>query len=425
LGNLALVGMLIFGFVIALIRTSPHSAGVLWAEDATVFFMGTVGGPDAAIANIVHPYVGYVHVVPRLLALILSFLPISVIAYAYTVAGAAVVSALALFVFVAARRHFSSTLIPYLAWFQIFTLSIAIGEAANNLAYLHFYLDVAAFWAVFTRFSSPGLRILATVIVGGAILSDPVAFLLLVPVVIRAITFGFRAERVLFLTAIIASAIQACFPLFISRLVGDGRYVGPDHPSIGNLLDGFSIKIVLVGLFGVKITSLPGPNALLIASGAAALVALAAILLIVKFLPRRAPFVLSAVGFAVIVYAASWYVNWSGDVLGVTYGGRYAIVPILTFAILWFSLLDAILTRIRRPGLFFVAALAVAGSIAPPIIDGRLWDFRAGVESFPEAVLDAADNCEGKTPETVSTIESGAYPITTTCAVTLEIAGGD
>ena len=147
----------------------------MWAEDGTRFLpeSHTLG-----LASITHPFAGYIHVLPRLIALVLRLVPLGGVPAAYTLA--AVTVALAIFSTVLSKR---------LAWlvpsrmargliFVLLCLLPDLSEPYGNLANL---ISVGAVAALFLGLSDdpesvPG-RILELVVIAILVLSGPPSIL--------------------------------------------------------------------------------------------------------------------------------------------------------------------------------------------------------------------------------------------------------
>lgn len=398
------IGMIVVGFVYALLRTTPHSAGVLWAEDGGVFYVGalTVG---EGLSHVLSTYAGYLHVIPRLIAAAASMLPSEMVAYAYTAAAAAITSLLAVFVFFAARRHFTNSVIPFLVWFQFLALTLALGEVANTVANLHWYLDVAVFWAVFTRFDSRWMRTMAALVTVSAILSDPSAMLAIIPLAARLVIFGRRAELPWFVVSLIATVIQAS-AFIIAPSTGDVRPTSVTHPSIAGMFQQFSVRAVLAPLIGVKATE-SIPDATLVPIAIAGFVALIALLawLVVRA-SRVRGFAIAAFGYSILIFAVSWY-NVDIALRPLETGARYVIVPVLIVSIVAFAFVDDLSRRSAgfRPIAVGVVAVAAIAVLFAPVVDGRVWDNRADAPLTSDALTLAADNCYGSPNETKMRID--------------------
>jgi hypothetical protein len=385
------------GSVITALRTTPYSAGVMWAEDAAIFFAGALSVPQG-VSSIVMPYAGYLHVVPRILAALFAPLPTEVTPFAYTYASAIVTAALAVFVYAAARRHFRAPVVPLLAWLQFVTLTIGYNEVANNLANLHWYLDVAAFWAVFTRFESRGLRVVSAVVVSGAVLSDPSAIVLVLVVAARVIVFGWRSERLTAVVAGVAGLAQG-IAIVVAPMLGNLRFPSPTHPTPFELLDYAGVRMVLASILGASTVDGFGDLRLPVATWVMLVVAVLALVTVAVASVRLRWFALAAVTWSSVVFAASWYTTWGADATPVAFASRYDVMPILVFSVLWFAALDLLLERVRavrRPAIAAAAisAAAVAVALYAPVVDGVLWDVRGTAPQFGDAVEDTVEVCE-------------------------------
>jgi hypothetical protein len=399
-GRLLAIGMVVVGFVYALLRTSTHSAGVLWAEDGAIFVAGAPTVSEG-LAHIPKTYAGYLHLVPRIIAAVAAAFPDGSVAYVYTVAAALVTSLLALFVFAAARRHFASPVIPFLVWFQFLALTLAFGEVANTVANLHWYLDAALFWAVFTRFDSKSMRLVAGVVTVSAILSDPSAMLAIIPLAARLLIFG-KSERPYFVTVLIVTVMQAA-AFVIAPSTGDVRPTSEVHPSVLDFIQYYAVRVVLAPVLGVRVTEgIPG-GILTLVSVAGLVVFVAVFAWMVIRAPRARGFVIAAVGYSILIFVVSWY-NVDIFVRPVETGARYVIVPVFCASVLAFAFADDLITRFNRRRVLSGIALAatIAVVLFAPVVDGRIWDDRANSPLTADEYLEAENECAAQpVPEEV------------------------
>lgn len=186
--------IVIAGVVVATCRAiTPFSWG-LWAEDGAVFLGDAWRGDGALLAS----YAGYLHVVPRLLALGLSPLPVAWAAAGTTFAAIAIAAACSYFCVrrlqtVLTRNWTRCTLAGF-----IVASPAALGEVVGNLANLHWVLTLAAVLALWmpSRLARSGWRDYSGGLVClSASLSDPLAALALVPVAVVGADSAIRSPR--------------------------------------------------------------------------------------------------------------------------------------------------------------------------------------------------------------------------------------
>ena len=148
----------------------------VFGEDGGIFLTDALASPGWG--SLLTPYQGYLQLAARLLAEVVADLPLS--AAAWLLAGLAALAAalLSLFTYVASGAVLTTR------WARL-SVAVApvflpagweIGASATNL---HWYLNVACFWAVVAPLRGRRLRVAAVVVVVLAVLSDPLAGLFL------------------------------------------------------------------------------------------------------------------------------------------------------------------------------------------------------------------------------------------------------
>lgn len=121
----------------------------MWAEDGARFLVDALNHPVGV--NLVTPYAGYLHLVPRLCAQLVALLPLGSAAAGIAVLAAAVRSGIALLVFAATGGHVRARWIRLGLAASVILLPAGNGEALNNIADLHWFLLYAAFWGLLWR----------------------------------------------------------------------------------------------------------------------------------------------------------------------------------------------------------------------------------------------------------------------------------
>ena len=154
----------------ALSLARQAGAGALdtvYAEDGTVFLAGAYR--ESTLDAIASPYAGYLHVVPRLLAEIVSLLPVSAAAAGLAVSAALVTGLLALLVYVASGSALESPWARFLASAVVVLVPVGQEEIPNSIANLHWPMLYALFWVLLWR---PAVGWVKPVIVLLIVLSD-------------------------------------------------------------------------------------------------------------------------------------------------------------------------------------------------------------------------------------------------------------
>lgn len=182
------------------------SRDTIWAEDGAVFLTEALRGPPRD--TIFRPHAGYLQVVPRLAAAIVSPLPVPQAALAISLIAALVVAILSVFVFWASgsaglvRNGSARAALAAI----VVLLPAAAFETNVTLANLHWYLIFTAFWALLGRPRSLAGWCICVAVVVMAVLSDPLAVLLL-PVVAWRLWTSRSARSLALTSAFVASAI--------------------------------------------------------------------------------------------------------------------------------------------------------------------------------------------------------------------------
>jgi hypothetical protein len=131
--------------LLAFARLSQTARETIWAEDGAVFVQDALARPG--ILGPLAPYQGYLHVVPRLAAMIVVRLfPVDSYAVAISLLSSLLIGFVALMVFFCADV-ISPRLAPRLAWASI-TIMVAPAalETQGNFANMHWYLLWLAPW---------------------------------------------------------------------------------------------------------------------------------------------------------------------------------------------------------------------------------------------------------------------------------------
>jgi hypothetical protein len=159
-----------------------------WAEDGRYIYEQALNHPLST--NLFRPIAGYLQVVPRLLAEVAVAFPLADGAVAVAVLAALTSALLSVYIYYASRRVLHLWQRAAIAVLVVVhpAASTEINATLNNL---HWFFIFAAFWACWTCRTSRSGVVLDAVVVALAILSDPLALLLLPLAVVR----GWRSER--------------------------------------------------------------------------------------------------------------------------------------------------------------------------------------------------------------------------------------
>ncbi|WP_112265535.1 hypothetical protein [Lentzea terrae] len=293
----------------------------LWGEDGARFMVDAVRFP--ALGNLVTPYDGYLHTVPRLVAQVVALLPIEWTAAAFAIAAAMLRALVALIAFAGSQAYIRSAPLRFALAALVIVLPVGNSEPLNNMANLHWFLLYGAFWALLWR-NAP--RVPVALFVCLAALSSPLAFIL-VPIALVRLFLPRKEVPITFLAGL---AIQGTVMLFATRRSYSNDEVDP-------------VQVLLASLLRVPVAAFTGServSAFYPAHGN--LVILVALLLVAVPVAAGLWFgdragrtlVLLACGYSVLIIVACLVLNWS-HLLQVQQqevvmsGQRYSVLPCL------------------------------------------------------------------------------------------------
>lgn len=392
--------ILVAGGAIALFRLPIERWNTLWAEDGADFLTGALRHDPFTIFE---PYYGYLHVVPRTVAaLVVAVAPLDWMPLAMTVLAALLAAVVACAVFLFARLRIRSVVLCAALALGVVVLPIAGTEVAASAANLHGYLVFGAFWAAIVTPPSRWLTVVQCVAVGAAVLSDPLASALLLPLVVarlvgvRPLISRSHAVTVVYL---VTTVIQGT-AVVLQTLVDDPREFSETKPgplAFGPLYAG---RVVLESLLGVKLAirfidstgyaGLWGALALLLA----AVVALAWLdrdrrVLVVTFATASVCFTYLELWFA-------WHLVKEFGIRDLTAGARYWVVPVLLLVSVYCIGADHLAQRMSGRLAWVPIGALVALVLAPGVHNYRLVDIRAGAPDWHVGITEAAEFCRSE-----------------------------
>jgi hypothetical protein len=351
--------MFVVGSLATMIRTEPASWNVLWAEDGKVFL--TDAYARSFLENLVHPYAGYMHLMPRIVAEPISALvPADWAAIWFTISASVVWSAVALVIFDSARGHVRHLAIRTVLWAMVIAVPVGGLEVVGNIANSHWFLMAAAFWALAARDRGPLQIALASATVAVAALSDPLTVMLAPLVVLRLLLLRTKRANVVTLAFVVAIVVQ------LAIVLGSSRETSELHPSPGAMLRSFVMRVVVGGFVGRTNTdhlrNVIGNDGLY-ALGLAVLLLLVAMVVLCL---RRTAMPAIALVFSVVFTVVTTWLTWEAlaqslPELVVVTGSRYAVTPtIVLYAIVVIGadvLVQRVPERARRCTLGAVTAV--------------------------------------------------------------------
>jgi hypothetical protein len=290
--------------VVLLLRVPGRPAWrTIFGEDYFWFLPGAIQHPWHWGA-----YAGYVQVLPRLIAQVVSYLPLGDASAAFALAGAAVAAGCALFIFHASAGHIESARLRALLAAALVLLPAAPMEVIGSGVDTPWYLLPALFWAVLWR---PQTRpaMAAAAAAGFLAMASTILAVLLAPL-LAARLYVLRSPREHAVSAgwLAGALVQAAF---IIPLAAGGRSrlhpgsLTPPGPSLA-----YYAHAVLLPSLGWHaswwLRSLAGAGA---ATAIAAAVLAAAFALILLTQPGARPFVLAALAAGLVFTVAAVTIN--------------------------------------------------------------------------------------------------------------------
>jgi hypothetical protein len=390
-----IAALLIIGSAIALFRLPPSVWNILWAEDGAVFLKGAViNGPGAWVA----PYSGYLNTVPRILAsLVVAVTRLEWAPLGITIVAALCTGALATAVFLFARERIASRWIQLLLWLQVAILPVAGGEVADSIANLHWYLIYVAFWAALVRPTARWLRIIQCIVIAAAVLSDPLALALLLPLVIGRIVLVPRGRQWLVVWVYVASSLLQIAGTIVGTLVQHSRTASTLTPTVRQLIELYGARVATGSVVGINLT----PSVVGHLGSFAPEIVIACFIIVFALVAifdreRRILVILFAAasfGFAMVVFYLQWSGLAGGGLLGLHVGERYMVVATFLLVAAQCVVIDSIAAKLTGSRKLVPITLFAVLVVAIGVTNYRVWDVRAGVPTWTSALRVAEQRC--------------------------------
>ncbi|MFE9750377.1 hypothetical protein ACFYOT_36190 [Saccharothrix saharensis] len=363
----------------------------LWAEDGARFLVDAVTRP--AWSNLVEPYGGYLHALPRLVAEPVALLPLEWAAAGFAVSAAVLRVAVALITFAASGAYLRWVPLRFALAALVVVLPAGNSEPVNNMTNLHWFLLYGMFWALLWR-NAP--RVPVALFVFLAALSSPLG-LLLAPVALLRLALPRKEVPIAFLVGALA---QGVVMLFAERTPYSHDAVDPVQVALASVL-----RVPVVAFTGSEQVAriYPGQGNLPVL---AALVAAAVPIAAGLWWGDRAGRLVASLGaaFSAIVIVVSLSANWAAvlqvqqpDV--VMAGQRYSIAPCLFLFTAMAVGLAAVPAR-RWLFLAVVAARSVIAFVVLVSVSQHLRDPEVVLTGVPwgDSVARARAQCAGGGP---------------------------
>lgn len=311
-------GAFVGGTVLGLMRqTGSGAMNTLYAEDGQIFLGQALrhGGGRALTTA----YMGYFHMVPRLLAGLASIVPLRLAAATMAVAASAIVAALALVVYRASAGLVRSPVTRAVLASSMVLLPLSQEEVFNNIANLHWFLIFTSVWVLlWNPTKRVDLVVGATVLVLAG-LSDPLNVLLTPIALLRLVSLrGWRHHA---FTAAYAAGVGG--QLLAIVLSGARRSGLSPSFNIAEVVGQYPLYVVGRGIFGMRWLRATGGGRVALLT-ALALVLLGVLVAVAWVRTGRPP-----APAALLLFAVSGLFYLVTVMLGGVSPPRYAVVPVL------------------------------------------------------------------------------------------------
>ncbi len=378
------------GTVLQLLRqrgASPIST--IWAEDGIQFLATAL--TENPITSLAKPSAGYLHIVPRIIAIASTALPIRSASIFLAVGSAVVVSLIGVYVYFATSPWLRSRWARIALAAMMVLLPTAGSETVANVANLHWYLVFAAFWALLNKPSSAVATIFDWIVIVAAASSSGVA-IMLAPIAIYRIWRDRDLGTVSLVTVFMAIASLQTLIVVISNTSAPTASLA-DYPTI------LGLRVVAPILAGDQILARIVNSGLLsdlawAATGLVGFVGVFAYLAARRDIQHRHVFI-AACGYSAAFFLVAMYGRGLGlDAIPTSApfdpaGARYFVLPILFLAS---AIVGLVATPDPRVKIGTWRLVQAAATVVVLVAIGTSFSLTNGRSSGPDWVsaLDAA-----------------------------------
>lgn len=343
---------------------------------------------------------GYEQLVPRIIAQLVSLLPLAWASWGYAMAGAVIAAACGLFVYHASAGHIRSAALRALLGAGVVLLPVAPLEIADNTANTLWYLLMALFWALLWSPRTRGGRVAVALVAFSAASSTIMAVLFAPLIAVHLLLLRRPREQAAPAGWLAGCALQV--PALLSDFAARHSRLTPPSGTLRPAIAFYAHDVVLPALgwhLSWSLRDLTGENGatLIIAVVLASVFAAA---LIAQ--PRNQPFLIAALltGFTLAVFADRMAAQPTTILPYSEWGARYTAVPIFLIEcaavaaadFLWQRRVPA--RRSPRPEAVLATVLLVAvlaGSWTP---DFRYGGWRSGARPWHPVAARWQRDCE-------------------------------
>jgi len=397
-------------------QTGVGALDTIWAEDGVIFLDRALEAtlPDAVGEG----YAGYLHVVPRIAAEVVSLVPLARAATATTLAAAGIVAAGALLVYAASAGHLRSRPLRSLLAAVVVVHPLVAVESLNALALVQWPLTYAAFWLALWRPARTLNAVLAGIALFLIMVSAPLAVIVVPVLLVRVLVVPGWRDRVPALLFAVGLAVQVWAAL---------TQPSPSPPTPGGtpaeLAAVYRILVATPGMFGFALAE----NLRVAAEEVVGVLALAgwAVVVATALLPgmqHRLTALVAAVTSPVAMVIGVYARNSSPSVLAAYAQGnrpaatRFAVVPALLLVTVLALALDRRPLRVVPPQAWRQAgAIAMGALLMVCGMDYFVVNDRSGGPGWSPVIVEAVVACrDGATEvrlQTAPPVESWQFEV--------------
>ncbi len=210
------LSLLFFGVILALLRIPDlgYIQNSLWAEDGSLFFRDAV---SVGLSSLFSPYAGYLHLYPRIVALISSYISISLTPYLYFLAW--IVSCMfTIYIILRQAKEFNGGFISSMLLISAVILQPNSGDVFFTITNSQWLISAAMIiWACSSRVERVTLIEWCGLLI--CALTGPFIILLVPAMLLRVLVLkDFRTRKAVYITVFLCAAIQMLCVCFSGRI---------------------------------------------------------------------------------------------------------------------------------------------------------------------------------------------------------------
>lgn len=364
--------MVVVGTAVTALRVPLSTINLLWAEDGRDFLTDSYA--HSYLENLLSPYAGYLHVVPRTVSELISvFVPADYAGAAFAVAASVIWSLVALAAYDFSRGHILSRVLRGGLWAMVLLLPFGSLEVVANVANSHWFLLFGLYWALAARDRGKIQILAASLLAGAAALSDPLAIVALPLVALRVLLLPRIRANVVSITFVVALILQLVAVTTstrdVSKLIPEAWEIGASYllrvPFGGVLGQSRGTAILLDSGYSVP---------MIVGAGILGLIVVGALLLI-----RRSAMPLIGILYSAGFAGATTWLTWNviqpiPAEFALFHASRYPVAPTLVLLSVIVMLMDMAVRSVPqriRPWTFLGCVLLIAAVVVYWLPDYR------------------------------------------------------